>query len=154
MYKSVSSSTGRGKEHVVDADDPLLVQRDVIDERGAAMEREVQRMVQVVIQVRARADDEIHQAAVHHLDHAAADAGRRHGARDGQADGRVFVGIEHLLRKDAARFGQTGGVERLKSLVNQVTDFLAAFRTIKTDWLAGKCALRSGGAWMTIRHRV
>ena len=105
------------------------------------MQREVQRVVQVVIEVRARADDEVHEPAVHHLDDAAADAGGGHRAGNRQPDGRVFVGIQHLVGENAAGFGQPRGVECLKSLVNQVPNFLAAFGTIKTDWLSGERAL-------------
>ena len=55
----------RRKQHVVDADDALLVQLDVVEERRAAVEREVQRVVEVVIEVRAGADDEVDEPAVH-----------------------------------------------------------------------------------------
>ena len=67
----------RRKQHVVDADDALLVELDVVEERRAAVEREVQRVVQVVIEVRAGADQEVDEAAVHELDDAAAEAGGR-----------------------------------------------------------------------------
>ena len=96
------------------------------------MQREIQRVVQVVIQVRAGTDDEIHQPAIHHLDHAAADAGRRHGTGDRQANRRVFLGIEHLVGEDAAGLGQSRGVERLKAFIDQVADFLAALADDKT----------------------
>ena len=46
------------------------------------MQREVQRVVQVVVQVGAGADDEVDQAALHQLDDAAAEAGRGHRAGD------------------------------------------------------------------------
>ena len=96
------------------------------------MQREIQRMVQVVIQVRAGADDEVHQPAIHHLDDAAADAGRRHGAGNRQPDGRVFLGIEHFFGENPARLRQARGVERLKPLIDEVADFLAALRADKT----------------------
>src|SRR5262245_20134859 len=75
-----------GKQDVINANDALFVQRHVVYERGATMQGEIQRVVQVVVQIRARADDEINQTAIHHLDHAAADASGRHGAGDGQSD--------------------------------------------------------------------
>jgi hypothetical protein len=49
----------RGKQHVVDADDAFFVQLDVVHEGRAAVQREVQRVVQVVIEVGAGADDEV-----------------------------------------------------------------------------------------------
>src|SRR5688572_25200589 len=118
------------------------------------MQREVQCVMQIVIEVRAGTDDEVHQAAIHHLHYASADAGGRHGARDRQTDSRVFVGREHFVRENAARFGQTRGVERLEPLIDKVPNFLAALWTIKRDGLAGKCALESRAAWMTVRHRM
>ena len=80
---------GGREQHVVDADDALLVQLDIVEERRAAVQREVQRVVQIVIEVGAGADDEVDEAAIHQLDHAAAEPGRRQRAGDGQADGRV-----------------------------------------------------------------
>ena len=69
------------------------------EERRAAVQREIQRVVQVVIQVRAGRDDEVDQAAVHHLDDAPAEAGRRHRAGNGQPDGRVVLRRQHLVRR-------------------------------------------------------
>ena len=89
MNASVSSSTLRRKQHVVDADHALLVEHAIVEKRRAAMQREVQRVVQVVIEVRAGADDEVDQPALHQLDDAAAKPGRRQRAGDGQTDGRV-----------------------------------------------------------------
>ena len=54
MYWSVSSSTVAGEQHVVDADDAFLVELDVVEERRAATQREVQRVVEVVIEIRTR----------------------------------------------------------------------------------------------------
>ena len=96
----------RRKQHVVDADDAVFVELDVVDERRAAVQREVQRVVQVVIQVRAGRDDEVDQAAVHHLDDAAAEPGRRHRAGNRQPDRRVVLGREHLLGEDLAGLRQ------------------------------------------------
>ena len=109
----------RRKQHVVDADDALLVQLDVVEERRAAVQREVQRVVQVVIEVRAGADDEVDQPAVHQLDDAAAEAGRRQRAGDGQADRRVVVRGEHLVGEDVAGLRQPAGVERLEAVVDR-----------------------------------
>src|SRR6185436_11801846 len=109
-----------------------------VEERRTAAEGEIERVMKVVIQVRAGRDDEIDQAAVHHLDDAAAEAGWRERAGDGQADRRVVRRIEHLVGENLCSFGQPAGVERLKTLVDQMTDFLAPFGTVIPDWLAGQ----------------
>jgi hypothetical protein len=107
-----------------------------------------------VIQVRARADDEIDETAIHHFDDASADARRGHGARNRQADHRVFLGSEHLFRENTAGLRQARGVERLEPFVDQVPDFLAPLGSIKTDGLTGESAFRGWRAWMTVRHRM
>ena len=101
---------------------PCFVQLHVVEERRAAVQREVQRVVEVVIEVRAGADEEVDEAAVHHLDDAAAEPGRRQRAGDGQADRRVVLGRQHLVGEDVARLGQPAGVERLEPVVDQVAD--------------------------------
>ena len=86
------------------------------------MEREVERVVQVVVEVRAGADDEVDEPAVEELDDAAAESGRRQGAGNGESDGRVVGRSQHLLGEDVARLGQPAGVEGLKPAVDQVPD--------------------------------
>ena len=110
---------GRGKQDVVDPDHAVLVQLDVVRERRAAAQREVQRVVQIVVQIRAGRDDEVDEPAVHHLDDAAAEPGRRHRAGHRQPDRRVVLGREHLLGEDLARLGEPPGVERLKPFVDR-----------------------------------
>ena len=127
-----------GKQHVVDADDAFLVQLDVVEERRAAVQREVQRVVQVVIEVRAGGDDEVDQPALHHLDDAAAEAGRRQRAGDRQPDRRVVLRRQHLVGEDLARLAEPRGVERLESLVDQLPDLGAAVRPVVADRLAGE----------------
>ena len=101
-----------------------------------AVEREVQRVVQVVVEVRAGADDEVHQAAFHQLDEAAAKPGRRERPGDGEADGRVVGRVQHLVREDVAGLGQPRAVERLEPLVDERAHVLAAPRTVVLDGLA------------------
>ena len=100
------------------------------------MEREVQRVVEVVIEVRAGADDEVDQAAVHHLDDAAAEAGGRQRAGDGQTDRRVVFRRQHLVGEDVAGLRQAAGVERLEAVVDEVPDLGAAARPVVLDWLS------------------
>ena len=139
----------RREQHVVDPDDPLLVELDVVEERRAAVEREVQRVVQVVIEIGAGADDEVDQPAVDQLDDAAAEAGRGQRAGDGQADGRVVLGRQHLVGEDVAGLGEAAGVERLEAVVDEVPDLGAAAGPVVSDWLArqivaGALARRTG----------
>ena len=70
--------------------------------------------------------DEIDQAAVHQLDDAAAEAGGRQRAGDGQADGGVVLRRQHLVGEDVAGLGQAAGVERLESALDEVADLGAA----------------------------
>ena len=132
---------GRREEDVVNADDSLLVQLHVVEKRRAAVEREVQRVMQIVIQVGAGTDDKVNETAIHQLDHAAAEAGRRERAGNGQADRRVVLRSEHLLREDVTGLGQTPGVERLETAVDEMSDLRAPARTVVLDWLAGEVVL-------------
>jgi hypothetical protein len=125
-----------GKQHVVDSNHAVFVQLHIVQERRAAPQREVQRVVEIVIQVRARRDDEVHQPAIHQLDHAAAEAGRRHGSGNRQPDCRVALRGQHLVCEDLARLGQAAGVERLKSFVDQTPDIRAAGRPVIANGLA------------------
>ncbi len=102
------------------------------------MQREVQRVVEVVIEIGAGADHEVDQPALHHLDDTAAEAGRRQRAGDRQPDGRVAFRREHLLGVDLAGFRQASGIERLEAVVDQVTDLGAAARPIIFDDLAAE----------------
>jgi hypothetical protein len=128
----------RRKQDVVDPDDALFVEHAIIEKRRAAVQREVQRVMQIVIEVRAGADDEIDQTAFHDFDDAAAKTGRRQCAGDGEADRRVVIFREHLVAVDAARFTETRGVERLKAVIDELLDFLTAARAVVIDGLTGK----------------
>ena len=129
------------KQHVVDADDALVVELDVVQERRAAMEREVQRVVEVVIEVRARADDKVHEPTVHQLHDAPAQARRRECAGHRQPDRGVVLRQQHLVREDAARLANPGGVEGLKTFLYEMTDLGAALRPVVADGLAGQVLL-------------
>ena len=139
----------RGKQDVVDANDTLFVQLHVVDERAPAVQREVQRVVQIVIEVRAGADDEIDEAAIHQLDDAAAETGRRHRARHREADRGVVLGQEHLVCENPARFAKARRVERLKPLLNQMPDIGAAARPV----VANRFARQIVGALLARRAR-
>src|SRR5204862_5899180 len=83
---------GRREQDVVNPDDSLLVELHVVEERGPAMELEIEGVVEVVIEIRAGADHEVDEAALHQLDDAAAETGGRERAGDGQADRGIAGG--------------------------------------------------------------
>jgi len=80
----------------------LDIERLKPEERRPAMKSEIQCVVEVVVQIRAGADQKIEQPAFHHLDHAAAESRGRHSAGDGEPDRRVVLWIEHLVRENLA----------------------------------------------------
>ncbi len=102
------------EEHVVDADDARLVQIRIVEFEAATVERIVERVVNVVVEVRAGADHEVYRAALHKRDDAAADPSGRHRASDGQADGDVLLRVEHALGVEARGLVDAPGVIRLK----------------------------------------
>src|SRR5260221_2853668 len=118
----------RWEQNVVDPDDALLVQLHVVKERRAAVELEIERVMEVVIEIRAGADDEVDQAPLHELDDAAAEAGRRERAGDGQADGGVAGRRQHLVGVDVAGLGEPPGVERLEPPLDELAGLRPARR--------------------------
>ena len=143
----------RRKEHVVDADDALFIEDAVVHKRRPAAEGEIERVMQVVIQVRAGADDEVDEAAFHQLDDAAAEARGGHRAGDGQGDGRVVRLGQHLVAEDPAGFSEACRIEGLKAFVDQRPHRHAAFRAVITNRLAFEVRLAGlGSAWGSVRH--
>ena len=117
------------------------------------MQREVQRVVEVVVEVRAGRDDEVDQATFHQLDHRAAEPGRREGAGDGEGDGGVVLRRQHLVGVDAARLAESRGVERLEPLVDERADLGAAARPVVADRASAQVvAFLAGGAWSAMGH--
>ena len=89
-----------GDEDVVDALDAGLVQLLVVHVEVSLDDRQLQREVEVVVQVRARRDDEVDEAGLdHRLDRAAHPRGR-HRARHGERDRRAR--IDHPAEQIAA----------------------------------------------------
>ena len=128
----------RGEEHVVDPDDAVLVQLAIVDKGRSAPQREVQRVMKIVIEVGSGRDDEIDEPAIHQLDDAPSEAGRGHGAGDGEADRGVVFGRQHLVGKDCACLRQPAGVEGLEPVIYQQAKVGAAARPVITNRLAGE----------------
>ena len=139
----------RGEQDVVDADDAFFVEHAVVEEGRAAAQRVVQRVVQVVVEIGAGADDEVDEAAFHQRDDAAAEAGGRERAGDGEADGGVVRLRQHLVAEDAARLAEAGGVEGLEAFVDQRAHGGAAARLVVANRFAGE--KRGLLAWTTGR---
>jgi hypothetical protein len=118
------------------------------------MEREVQRVVEIMVEVRAGRDHEVDQAAVHQFDDAATEPGGRHRPCDGQPDGGVVLAGQHLLGENRARFRQAPGVECLESVVDQMANLGAAGRPVVTNRLAGQHLFLGlpGRAGRAVRH--
>ena len=107
------------EEHIVDADDALIVQFHVIQERRPAVQVHVQTEVQVVVQVGTRRNDPVHIAALHQRDEAAlAQAGRSEGTSQRQADEPVIG--QHLLGEQLGRLAQPAAVVGQHRLIDEV----------------------------------
>ena len=87
------------EEHVVDAHDALLAQLDVVGLEGAAVHREPEAEVGVVVEVRAGRHDPVDEAGLDQRDQRAhAEPGRRQRAGDRQPDRDVVR--EHALDQE------------------------------------------------------
>jgi hypothetical protein len=110
-----------GEDDVVDADDALLAQFRVVDERRPLVEREVQAEVGVVVEVRAGGDDPVDEAGLDERDDAGdADAGGGEGAGQGHADRDAVA--DHLLGEEAAGVAQAAAVVGEEMAVDQFLD--------------------------------
>src|SRR4051794_4894262 len=112
--------------------------------------------MKVVIQVRTGRDHEIYQTAIHHLDHAPAEARGRHRTGDRQPNGRVVVWRQHLLGKNLAGFGQSPRVEGLEAVVDEASDLAAAGRPVVTNRFSRqkRPAGLPGRPWGTVRQET
>ena len=96
-----------------------LAEREVVEVGPALVERQVEGVVGVVVEVRARRDDPVDEPGLDQRDQAAhPQAGRSQGARERQADGAV--GLEHLPGEDLADLAEPAGVVAEERLVDQV----------------------------------
>src|SRR5262245_1700398 len=99
--------------------------------------------MKVVVQVRARADQEIEEPALHHFDDAATKAGRRHRPSHGQPGRGVILRREHLVRKNLARLRQPSRIERLKAVVDERSNRRMTCRTVVLDLTTGEVLART-----------
>ena len=109
----------RRKKHVVNANDTFLEEIAVIDERRSAVKREIQGVVEIVVEVGARADEEVHRL-LPSAQPCNRQVPRGQGAGDGQGDGGVVLRQDHLVRKIRQAL-QSRGVEGLKALLDRTS---------------------------------
>ena len=135
------------EEDVVDAHDPLFAQHRIACLCIAAVHRQTEAEMRVVIEVRARGDDPVHESRLDERDERRhAESRRREGAGEGEADGDV--GLEHLRREQLAGFAESCSVVRLEGAVDQVGGRLAPVDATRLDLPAAQ-ELRSlvRGVW-------
>src|SRR5262249_36029434 len=88
--------------------------------------------VRVVIEIRTRRDDPVHEAALDERNERGhAESGRRERARERHADSDV--GLQHLFRVQATRFSEPRRVVREKRVVDQISRRLAAVYRTRVD---------------------
>ena len=99
------------EEHVVDADDPLLAELHVVRARGhvrrAAIERQPEVEVEIVIEVGAGRRDVVHEAVAEERHQHRRQPGGRERAGERQPHGRALVDRAH---EELAGLAQAGGI--------------------------------------------
>src|SRR5262245_23591760 len=98
--------------------------------------------MEVVVEIRPGADNEIDEAAFHQLDRTAAKTGRCQRAGNRETNCRVVLGRQHLSGEDVAGLRKAPGVEGLKAIVDELLDFCASARPIVANGFSGKVVLR------------
>ena len=74
--------------------------------------------MKIVVEVGARADQEVNEPALHQLDHTAAETRGCQCTGDGQRDSRVVLGQQHLVGENPTGFTKPRRIECLKTLLN------------------------------------
>ena len=98
---------------------------EVVEVGPALVQRQVQGVVRVVVEVRPGRDDPVDEPGLDQRDQAAhAQPGGRQGARERQPD--RAIGLEHLAGEDLADLAEPARVVAQEGLVDQVGGGLAA----------------------------
>jgi hypothetical protein len=113
------------EQHVIDADDVVVAQFSVVELEVADAHRIIQREVHVVIQIRARGDDPVHESGLDGR-HNAGTAHARWRQRAGEAHADGHVGREHAVREKLAAFFEARAVVGEKGFVHRVGQLLLA----------------------------
>jgi hypothetical protein len=107
------------KKNVINADDPVAMQRHVIQKGRPLVQGHAQPVMQIVIKIGPGGNDPIHEPRAHQRDQARfAQAGRSQGARQAQADDAV-VG-QHFFRQQFGRLAQASAVVGQERFVHQI----------------------------------
>src|SRR5271157_4283531 len=107
------------EDDVIDADHVVLPQGVVVEVGPALVERQVQRVVGVMVEVGAGGDDPVHEPGRDQWNQAAhAQPGRSERAGDGQADGAVW--FQELAGENLADLAQSPRVVAQEGMIDQV----------------------------------
>src|SRR5579859_699193 len=139
------------EEHIVDANNTRFVQFRVVELEAATMQGEVERVVDVVVEVGACADHEVDRATLHQREDRATDARRSHRSGDRQADRHVLLRVEHAARVQVSSLAQTPRVVGLKAGVYQVGGADSWLDAVRVDELAAKEVFGAGRMiWLVV----
>ena len=128
-------AVGIRNHHVVNADEVVVAQVGVVELEAAAVDRIIQREVQVVVKIRAGGNDPVHESRLDERDDAgAAEAGGRERTGNAHADGHVRR--KHPFGEKLARFLEPRGIVGEEHLVNDVGQLFLAGEVFRVDALA------------------
>jgi hypothetical protein len=106
------------EKNVIDADDTFAPKDSIVNERASTMQFLADRKVSVVVQVRSRAHNPIHEASFHQWDDARAPQASR-SERAGETHSNGHVGLEHFRGVDLTNLSKPSGIVSLKVDINQ-----------------------------------
>ena len=96
----------------------MLVELDIVDEGRPAVEREIEGVVEIVVEICSRGYDPIHESVLNQgYDAGPAQSRGRQRPRQAHADGDILS--EHLLREELAGLAKTSGVVGLEIAINK-----------------------------------
>jgi hypothetical protein len=120
------------EEDVEDAHDPLFAQHHVVHVRASLVHREPDAEMRVVVEIRTRGDDPVHEAVLEERDQARpAQASRSERATQREADRDVR--LQHLLDQEPASLAEPRGVVSEERAVHELVDGDAGHDRIRRD---------------------
>ena len=133
------------EQDVVDADHAIAPQLGIAHKGRPAPQRQVHRVVHVVVEVRAGGHDPVHEASLDQGNYGGA-AQTRRSQRSCQAHAhRDPVVGQHFFRKQAAAFAQAAGVVGEKGCVDEIRQALLARDRLGQNALAPQVHLLTLG---------
>ena len=96
------------------------MQHHVVEKRRTRVKLHVQSVMQIVIKIRARGNNPVHEAGLHQRNQTGfSQAGR--SQRAGQAHADEAVVRQHFFREQLGRFAKTSAVVSQKRLIDQIS---------------------------------